>query len=90
MCGLSVFGLAPVGKAVDVVGPKSDEYCPHCDNHFVLEAKTPLPALKVEGEDVRVDNRWVVCCCCCCCCLDVEGLLWVGWIGLMWLVGSGC
>jgi hypothetical protein len=23
----------------------------------VLEAKTPKPALQVEGEDVRVDNR---------------------------------
>lgn len=35
----------------------SDEYCPHCDNHFVLEAKTPAPSLEVEGEDVRVDAR---------------------------------
>ncbi len=36
---------------------ESDEYCPHCDNHFVLEAITPKPMLKVEGEDARVDNR---------------------------------
>jgi len=36
---------------------ESDEYCPHCDNHFVLEAKTPKPTLKIEGEDVRVDAR---------------------------------
>lgn len=35
----------------------ADEYCPHCDNHFVLEAVIPKPALKVEGEDARVDNR---------------------------------
>ncbi len=35
----------------------SDEYCPHCDNHFVLDAKTPKPALKVEGADARVDPR---------------------------------
>lgn len=35
----------------------SDEYCPHCDNHFVLEAVTPKPSLQVEGEDTRVDNR---------------------------------
>lgn len=35
----------------------SDEYCPHCDNHFVLDAKTPTPALKFEGEDSRVDAR---------------------------------
>ena len=35
----------------------SDEYCPHCDNHFVLEAITPTPALQVEGEDARKDAR---------------------------------
>ena len=21
---------------------EADEYCPHCDNHFIIEAKTPL------------------------------------------------
>ena len=36
---------------------ESDEYCPHCDNHFVLTAVTPQAALKVESEDVRVDAR---------------------------------
>lgn len=36
---------------------EADEYCPHCDNHFVIEAKTPTQALKIEGEDARVDNR---------------------------------
>ena len=36
---------------------RSDEYCPHCDNHFVLDAKTPTPALKLESEDARVDAR---------------------------------
>jgi len=36
---------------------ESDEYCPHCDNHFVLEAKTPKPMLKMETEDVRKDAR---------------------------------
>lgn len=36
---------------------ESDEYCPHCDNHFVLEAVTPKPILKFEGEDARVDSR---------------------------------
>ncbi|KAL9071042.1 MAG: hypothetical protein Q9157_005618 [Trypethelium eluteriae] len=35
----------------------SDEYCPHCDNHFVIDAVTPKPALKVEGEDARIDSR---------------------------------
>ncbi|KAI5813550.1 hypothetical protein BZA77DRAFT_117270 [Pyronema omphalodes] len=38
---------------------ESDEYCPHCDNHFLLEAKTPQMALQVEGEDVRVDARMI-------------------------------
>ncbi|CAN8096417.1 unnamed protein product [Discula destructiva] len=37
----------------------ADEYCPHCDNHFVLEAKTPAPTLQVEGEDVRKDARMI-------------------------------
>ncbi|KAJ5177266.1 uncharacterized protein N7482_003143 [Penicillium canariense] len=36
---------------------ESDEYCPHCDNHFVLEAMTPKPTLQVEGDDVRMDSR---------------------------------
>ncbi|KAF9886764.1 hypothetical protein FE257_011141 [Aspergillus nanangensis] len=35
----------------------SDEYCPHCDNHYVLEAVTPKQALHVEGEDARKDSR---------------------------------
>lgn len=38
----------------------SDEYCPHCDNHFVLEAKTPKASLQVEGEDARVDSRYAM------------------------------
>lgn len=37
----------------------SDEYCPHCDNHFVLEAKTATPVLQVEGEDIRKDARMI-------------------------------
>ncbi|UNI14199.1 hypothetical protein JDV02_000853 [Purpureocillium takamizusanense] len=36
---------------------ESDEYCPHCDNHFVIEAKTPQAALSVESDDVRVNNK---------------------------------
>lgn len=36
---------------------ESDEYCPHCDNHYVLEAKTPHAVVGVEGEDARVDAR---------------------------------
>ncbi|KAJ4377326.1 hypothetical protein N0V83_000151 [Neocucurbitaria cava] len=38
----------------------ADEYCPHCDNHFVLEAKTPKASLQVEGEDARVDSRYAL------------------------------
>jgi hypothetical protein len=37
----------------------SDEFCPHCDNHFVLEAVTPNARLEVEGDDARMDNRYV-------------------------------
>jgi hypothetical protein len=40
-----------------------DEYCPHCDNHFVLEAKTPKASLQVEGEDARIDSRYVAVSC---------------------------
>lgn len=36
---------------------EADEYCPHCDNHFVLDAVTPKAALTVEGGDARMDNR---------------------------------
>jgi DNA-directed RNA polymerase subunit RPC12/RpoP len=31
-----------------------DEYCPHCDNHYVIEAKTPQAAIQVEGDDPRL------------------------------------
>ena len=31
----------------------SDEYCPHCDNHYVLEAKTPAPTLNMQAEQPR-------------------------------------
>jgi hypothetical protein len=37
----------------------SDEYCPHCDNHFVIEALEPQAKLHVEGDDARMDNRYV-------------------------------
>ncbi|KAJ1964842.1 hypothetical protein IWQ62_002815 [Dispira parvispora] len=37
----------------------SDEYCPHCDNHYVIEAKTPQMALGVEGEDPRLNHRLI-------------------------------
>ena len=36
---------------------EADEYCPHCDNHFIIEAKTPKPALTIEGDDIRMNNK---------------------------------
>ena len=44
---------------VKLTGGRSDEYCPHCDNHFVIEAVIPKPALKLEGEDARIDARMI-------------------------------
>lgn len=38
---------------------EADEYCPHCDNHFVLDALTPKAAISVEGGDMRVDSRMI-------------------------------
>jgi hypothetical protein len=37
-----------------------DEYCPHCDNHYVLEAVEPEASLGVEGEDIRIDSRYIL------------------------------
>jgi len=37
----------------------SDEYCPHCDNHYVIEAVEPKPILQFEGEDIRKDSRMI-------------------------------
>ncbi|KAK1925933.1 hypothetical protein DB88DRAFT_509579 [Papiliotrema laurentii] len=36
---------------------EADEFCPHCDNHYVIEAKEPKAMVGVEGEDARVDAR---------------------------------
>lgn len=38
---------------------EADEYCPHCDNQYVVEAKEPKAMLGVEGEDARVDARMI-------------------------------
>lgn len=35
---------------------RSDEYCPHCDNHFLLEAKVPKATSNAESAEVRVDS----------------------------------
>ena len=36
---------------------EADEYCPNCDNHFLLDALTPKAELRVESDDTRVDAR---------------------------------
>lgn len=34
---------------------EADEFCPHCDNQFVIAAKTPAePVLAIESDDPRV------------------------------------
>lgn len=38
---------------------EADEYCPHCDNHYVLEAVTPQLQMGVEAEDLRKDARMI-------------------------------
>lgn len=47
-----------ITQAVQVLIWYSDEYCPNCDNHFVIDALTPKAALKVESDDVRIDSRY--------------------------------
>lgn len=40
---------------------EADEFCPYCDNHFVIEVveKQPVPMIAVEGDDPRLirDHR---------------------------------
>ncbi|KAJ1975325.1 hypothetical protein H4R34_004380 [Dimargaris verticillata] len=38
---------------------ESDEYCPHCDNHYVVDAKIPQMALGVEGGDPRLEGKFL-------------------------------
>jgi hypothetical protein len=30
---------------------EADEFCPRCDNHYVLPAKTPQIAVGIEGDE---------------------------------------
>lgn len=52
-----------VKKYLTFVGPflsdyeEEDEFCPHCDNQYVIDALTPEASIGIETEDVRVDNR---------------------------------
>ncbi len=43
---------------IDSLGDDSDEYCPHCDNHFILEAVTRNNnrPVAIKSTDVRVDS----------------------------------
>ena len=34
-----------------------DEYCPHCDNKYVIEAKSPEMALGFETDDPRLNSH---------------------------------
>ncbi|KAG5455645.1 MAG: hypothetical protein BJ554DRAFT_4861 [Olpidium bornovanus] len=56
---VSVFGSAGLERERERVEEldDSDEYCPHCDNQYVIEAKTPQLGIGVEGEDARKDAR---------------------------------
>ena len=36
---------------------EADEFCPYCDNHYVIEAKTPKAALSIESDDVRMNSK---------------------------------
>jgi hypothetical protein len=38
---------------------ETDEYCPHCDNHYVISAMIPEASLGIEGEDARIDSRLI-------------------------------
>lgn len=38
---------------------ESDEYCPHCDNKFIIESVTPQGEVRFEVEDPRLDSRCV-------------------------------
>ncbi|KAJ3175179.1 hypothetical protein HDU87_006414 [Geranomyces variabilis] len=35
---------------------EEDEFCPNCDNHYVIPAKTPAMGLAVEGDDPRLQK----------------------------------
>ena len=39
---------------------ESDEYCPHCDNHYILPAHEPQLAVGIEGEDVRTTGAKLI------------------------------
>lgn len=41
----------------DMEGPdEADEYCPHCDNHFLREAVTKDATVGMSGKTPKVDD----------------------------------
>ncbi|KCV73071.1 hypothetical protein H696_00617 [Fonticula alba] len=38
---------------------EADEFCPHCDNQYIIPAKTPMAGIGLEGDDPRLvrDDR---------------------------------
>ncbi|KAI7861523.1 CHY zinc finger-domain-containing protein [Spinellus fusiger] len=36
-----------------------DEFCPHCDNQYVIDALTPEARVGIETGDLRIDSRVV-------------------------------
>jgi uncharacterized CHY-type Zn-finger protein len=38
---------------------ESDEYCPHCDNKYVVDAKMPELAVGVEADDPRMNGKFM-------------------------------
>lgn len=42
---------------------EADEFCPHCDNHFMVPAKTPKMAIGVESEQGYVMASRSLCLC---------------------------
>jgi len=42
---------------------EADEFCPFCDNHFVIEVVEKQPIITVEGDDPRLlrDHRMKQC-----------------------------
>jgi hypothetical protein len=33
---------------------EADEYCPSCDNHYIIDAKIPQMGMGIEADDPRV------------------------------------
>lgn len=36
-----------------------DEYCPHCDNHFIVDAKEPELVVGLDADDPRMNGNFI-------------------------------